>query len=112
MEIHLALLYFSAISFIVYGINSFFSRRMISEYQRWGFGNQRIILCCCQLLGGLGLLVGLSIPILLTVASFLLMCMMPVAVFVRLRIRDRFLKMVPALLYVILTLIIFCNSIT
>ena len=57
MEVNFALLLFSAVSFIVYGINSFFSKRMISEYERWGYKNQRIILGCCQLLGGLGLLI-------------------------------------------------------
>ena len=61
MDIHLITLLFSAVSFIVYGVNSFFSKRMISEYEKWGFKNQRILLACCQLLGGLGLLVGLVV---------------------------------------------------
>ena len=110
MENTLAL-YFSALSFIVYGINSLFSKRMVSEYERWGFGGQRIILSLCQFSGGLGLLVGLAIPPILTTSSFLLMCMMLVAVFVRIRVGDHFFKMIPAFVYLTLSLIIFYRSI-
>jgi len=84
---------------------------MISEYERWGYKNQRIILGSCQLLGGLGLLVGLAIPLMLSVASFLLMCMMLTAVFVRIKIKEKVVKMLPAVLYVALNFIIFYNSI-
>lgn len=84
---------------------------MMTEYERWGFKNQRIILGCCQLLGGLGLLVGLVIPLMLSVASFLLTCMMLTAVFVRIRIKESVLKMLPALLYVLVNATIFYFSI-
>lgn len=83
----------------------------MTEYERWGFKNQRIILGCCQLLGGLGLLVGLLIPLMLSVASFLLTCMMLTAVFVRIRIKESVLKMLPALLYVLVNATIFYFSI-
>ena len=110
MDIHLITLLFSAISFIVYGVNSFFSKRMILEYEKWGFKNQRVILACCQLLGGLGLLIGLVVPLMLSVASFLLMCMMLTAVFVMIKLKEGLIKTLPALLYVALNLIIFYNS--
>ena len=83
---------------------------MISEYERWGYKNQRIILGSCQLFGGLGLFVGLSIPLLLSVTSFLLVCMMLTAVFVRVKLKEKIGKMLPAILYVVLNLIIFYNS--
>ena len=111
MVITQTILFFSAISFIIYGINSFFSKRMILEYERWGFKNQRILLGCFQLLGGLGLLVGLKVPLMLSAASFLLLCMMVTAVFVRIRTKERIVRMLPALLYVVLTFIIFYNSV-
>jgi uncharacterized membrane protein YphA (DoxX/SURF4 family) len=110
MDTNLIIILFSAISFIVYGLNSFFLKRMISEYERWGYKNQRLILGSCQLLGGLGLLVGLLMPWLLTLASFLLMCMMLTAVFVRIKIKESVVKTLPALLYVVVNLIIFYNS--
>ena len=84
---------------------------MVLEYERWGFKNQRIILGCCQLLGGVGLLVGLKVPPLLTITSFLLLCMMISAVFVRIRINERIIRILPALLYLVLTFVIFYNSV-
>jgi uncharacterized membrane protein YphA (DoxX/SURF4 family) len=84
---------------------------MMLEYERWGFKNQRIILGSCQLLGGLGLLIGLAIPLMLSIASFLLMCMMLTAVFVRIKINESVVKMLPALLYVVINLIIFYQSV-
>ena len=71
MDLNLSLLLFSAVSFIFYGISSFFSKRMLSEYARWGYKNQRILLGCLQLLGGVGLLIGITNTVLLSVASFL-----------------------------------------
>ena len=76
MDLNLSILLFSAISFIFYGITSFFSKRMLSEYARWGYKNQRILLGCLQLLGGVGLLVGIINSTLLIIASFLLTFMM------------------------------------
>jgi len=48
----------------------------------------------------------------LSVASFLLTCMMLAAVVIRMRIKERAVKMLPALLYVILNSILFYNSIS
>ncbi len=53
---------FTAISFIVYGYSSFISRRMKSEYARWGYNNQRKLVGSLQLLGGVGLLIGGLFP--------------------------------------------------
>ena len=110
MDLNLSILLFSAISFIFYGITSFFSKRMLSEYARWGYKNQRILLGCLQLLGGVGLLVGIINSTLLIVASFLLTFMMITAVFVRIKIRDNIIQMSPAILYTVLNFIILYNS--
>lgn len=79
---------------------------MILEYERWGYKNQRLILGSCQLLGGLGLIVGLAVPFILLTASFLLMCMMLAAVFVRINLKENVVKMLPAIFYTLLNLII------
>ncbi|MDG1393343.1 MAG: DoxX family protein [Flavobacteriaceae bacterium] len=110
MDLNLSILLFSAISFIFYGITSFFSKRMLSEYARWGYKNQRILLGCLQLLGGVGLLVGIINSTLLIVASFLLTFMMITAVFVRIKIKDNIIQMSPAILYTVLNFIILYNS--
>ena len=110
MDLNILLVVFSALSFIFYGINSFFSKRMVSEYARWGYSNQRILLGCMQLLGGIGLLVGLTNSVLLSVASFLLTFMMITAVLVRIKIKDSLINMFPAVFYTCLNFIILYNS--
>jgi hypothetical protein len=110
MDLNLSLLLFSAVSFIFYGISSFFSKRMLSEYARWGYKNQRILLGCLQLLGGVGLLIGITNGVLLSVASFLLTFMMITAVFVRIKIKDNIIQMSPAILYTVVNFIILYNS--
>lgn len=110
MNLNLIILLFSAISFIFYGISSFFSKRMLSEYERWGYKNQRILLGCLQLLGGIGLFIGILNATLLTVASFLLSFMMITAIVVRIKIKDSIIQMFPAILYTVLNFIILYNS--
>ena len=110
MKFHLLALFFSAISFIIYGISSFYSNRMISEYERWGYKKYRIQIASLQLLAGIGLFIGTSFPILLNLISFLLLIMMIVAVFVRIRIKDTIINTLPAVFYAILNFIIFYNS--
>ena len=88
MDIYLLLVIFSGISFILYGIGSFNSRRMSSEFIRWGYGNYRYLIGGLQLLGGLGLLAGIMIDELLLISSGGLTLLMLMAVFVRFKIKD------------------------
>ena len=110
MGFNLIILLFSAVSFIFYGFSSFFSKRMLSEYERWGYKNQRILLGCLQLLGGIGLFLGIVNSLLLSVASFLLTFMMLTAVYVRIKIKDSIIQMFPAILYMVVNFIILYNS--
>jgi len=50
---------FSALSFVFYGIMSFSSDIMKSEFNRWGISKFRTIVGCAQLTGGFGLLAGI-----------------------------------------------------
>tara|TARA_B100000886_G_C20383618_1_gene475040 strand:- start:770 stop:1108 length:339 start_codon:yes stop_codon:yes gene_type:complete len=103
---------FTAISFIVYGYSSFVSRRMKSEYARWGYNNQRKIVGFLQLLGGLGLVIGIKIDILLILTSFCFIMMMIMAIFIRIKIKDNVVDILPAITYLFLNILIFYNSIT
>ena len=123
MNITLIISLFSGISFIVYGISSFRSKRMISEFQRWGYGNHRKLIGFFQLLGGAGLIFGSIFVIntfdnngslvnsnnILAGSSLILTIMMLGAVFVRIDIKDKFINILPATFYAILNLIIFYN---
>ena len=123
MNITLIISVFSGISFIVYGISSFKSKRMISEFKRWGYGNQRKLIGCFQLIGGAGLIFGSLFVIntfdsndslinsnnILAGSSLILTIMMVGAVFVRIDIKDKFVNILPATFYAILNFIIFYN---
>ncbi|MDA8626335.1 hypothetical protein N9L21_02350 [Flavobacteriaceae bacterium] len=123
MNITLIISVFSGISFIVYGISSFKSKRMISEFKRWGYGNQRKLIGCFQLIGGAGLIFGSLFVIntfdsndsliksnnILAGSSLILTIMMLGAVFVRIDIKDKFINILPATFYAILNFIIFYN---
>ena len=123
MNITLIISLFSGISFIVYGISSFKSKRMISEFQRWGYGTQRKLIGCFQLIGGAGLIFGSPFVIntfdsndslinsnnILAGSSLILTIMMVGAVFVRIDIKDKFVNILPATFYAILNFIIFYN---
>ena len=123
MNITLIISLFSGISFIVYGISSFRSKRMISEFQRWGYGNQRKLIGCFQLIGGAGLIFGSLFVIntfdsndslinsnnILAGSSLILTIMMIGAVFVRIDIKDKFINILPATFYAILNFMIFYN---
>tara|TARA_B100001142_G_scaffold292285_1_gene311049 strand:- start:515 stop:862 length:348 start_codon:yes stop_codon:yes gene_type:complete len=101
---------FSAISFVIYSLHSVFSRRMILEFSRWGIGNLRILVASFQMLGGIGLLLGMYNIWLLCLVSFFLTLMMIIAIIIRIRVRDSFLLTVPALMYAVLSFIIFYSS--
>ena len=123
MSITLIISLFSGISFIVYGISSFRSKRMISEFQRWGYGNRRKLIGCFQLIGGAGLIYGSIFVIntfdsngslvnsnnVLAGSSLILTIMMLGAVFVRIDIKDKFINILPATFYAILNFMIFYN---
>ena len=123
MNITLIISLFSGISFIVYGISSFRSKRMISEFQRWGYGNQRKLIGCFQLIGGAGLIYGSLFVIntfdsnnsivnnnnILAGSSLILTIMMIGAIFVRIDIKDKLINILPATFYAVLNFIIFYN---
>ena len=81
------LIYFSAISFIFYSINSLYSKRLISEFDRWGYGKFRFLIASFQLLAGIGFIIGLYFSFLISIVSFLLSAMMLVAIFVRIKVK-------------------------
>tara|TARA_B100001250_G_C19308461_1_gene575123 strand:+ start:31 stop:363 length:333 start_codon:yes stop_codon:yes gene_type:complete len=110
MDIKSIVTVFTALSFIVYGINSFISKRMISEFKRWGLEKRRKLIGVCQFITGLGLLIGFQINIILMISSLCLIIMMLCAVYVRIRIKDNISDILPAIAYLLLGLIIYYYS--
>jgi hypothetical protein len=110
MGYNLVILLFSAFSFIFYSISSFYSERMIFEYERWGYKKFRKIIASLQFIAAFGLLIGWYFPLLLIFASSALSLMMITAISVRIRIKDNVIKILPAILYAILNFIIFYKT--
>ena len=88
MDVYTIIIIFTSISFISYGLNSFISKKMISEYERWGLEKRRKQIGGIQLICGLGILIGLKYNSILIPSSILLILMMLVAVYVRIKIKD------------------------
>tara|TARA_B100001758_G_C18269870_1_gene535779 strand:+ start:248 stop:589 length:342 start_codon:yes stop_codon:yes gene_type:complete len=101
-----ALVLISAFSFLFYSCNSFYSKKMISEYSRWGLAKQRVLISLLQFAAGISLIIGFYSLKLITLISFLLAIMMICALFVRIKIKDSFVKCLPAIFYALLNLII------
>jgi len=102
---------FTAISFIIYGINSFFSKRMIDEYSRWGFEKFRKQISFLQILGGLGLTLGLFMNFFLIISSTGLSLMMLSAIIVRVYIKDNISRILPSITYFMLSILILINAV-
>ena len=111
MNVYSIIIVFTAISFIIYGINSFISNRMILEFRRWGLEKRRKEIGSFQLACGIGILIGLKSNYILIASSLILIIMMLVAIYVRIKIKDNVSEILPALAYLILGIIILENSI-
>lgn len=106
MDINYIIIVFTAVSFIVYGINSFVSKKMISEFQRWKLEKYRKAIGICQFSCGTGILLGLKFKLILIVSSIILIAMMLVAVLVRIKIKDNISEIIPAIAYLVLGVLI------
>ncbi len=102
---------FVAISFITYGINSFVSNKMVLEFKRWGLEKRRKEIGGFQLVCGIGILIGLWSNYTLIVSSIILIIMMLIAIYVRVKIKDNISDIIPAIAYLILGIIILQNTI-
>ena len=94
-----AIILFSGLSFLVYGTGCFTSQHLRDEFVRYGFSRERRLIGFLQICGSLGLLAGMWLPWLGKGGAGGLAVMMLVAVLVRIRIRDSFLKTTPAIFY-------------
>lgn len=98
----LALILFSAISFLGYGSACFLSTYIRREFDRYHLGSQRALVGALQLGAVIGLVAGLNQPWMGRAASGGLALMMLVAVGVRIKIKDTLPQTTPALLFLAL----------
>ncbi len=103
MNISNSILFFSAASFLFYGISCLFLPHMKNEFIRFGLENKRILTGILQILGSLGLLFGYFYsPILVIISAAGLALLMILGFGVRIKIKDPIVASSPALFYAIL----------
>jgi len=105
------LILFSGLSFLGYGIAFFISPNMRIEFKRFGLEKYGVLTAVLELCGAIGLLVGLVSDTILLISSGGLAALMFLGVAVRLRVKDSFWVLVPALFYMLLNASIFFVSI-
>jgi hypothetical protein len=86
----------SAALFLGYGSLVLFSGGMRAEFERFGLARFRRATGALEVLGGLGLVVGLRSPAVLALASGGLALLMLLGVATRIRVRDPLLEILPA----------------
>jgi uncharacterized metal-binding protein len=97
----------SSLAFIYFGIQCFYSKFIISEFERYGLPNFRKLTGFLQLMGSIGLLFGLYIsPVLLLLASSGLCILMLSGFVVRIKIKDNFMQSSPSFIFAALNLCI------
>lgn len=88
---------FSGLSFLVYGVLCVATENMKKEFERFGLRKFRVMTGLLEILGGLGLLIGLWWPPATVIASAGLTALMFLGVGVRLWIKDSLFETLPAL---------------
>jgi hypothetical protein len=101
----------SIIAFLFFGITCLCTRHMVEEFERYGLARARVLTGVLQLAGALGLLVGRVWPWLVVPAATGLSLLMLLGVLTRMRIRDPFLHMTPALVLLLLNAFIAYRSV-
>lgn len=96
------LIFFSSLSFVAYGMAYFVSPKMKHEFKRFGLERFGTLTALLELMGGVGLLLGLKYEILLIISSAGLTLLMLLGLIVRIKVKDSFLVSLPALLFMLL----------
>ncbi|SET81610.1 DoxX family protein [Hymenobacter actinosclerus] len=103
----LLLIWLSGFSFLGYGIGYFVSPKLQEEFQRFGLARFGPLTGALEILGAVGLLVGLAAPLILLVASAGLTLLMLLGFGVRLKIKDGFRASLPSFLFMLVNAWIF-----
>ena len=104
------LIFISSMSFLGYGIAYFTSPQMKNEFKRFGLEKIGTLTAILELLGAVGLLVGLKIQLILLISAGGLAMLMFLGVAVRVKVKDSLAISLPALSFVVLKICIFYIS--
>ena len=103
------ILVFISLAFFFYGINCLFSKKMISEFNRFGLSKQRVLTGILQIIGATGLILGYYVQsnIIVIIGAIGLSLLMFLGFLVRIKIKDSFIESLPALTFALINLYIF-----
>ncbi|MFN3693602.1 MAG: DoxX family protein [Ignavibacterium sp.] len=101
----------SGISFIIYGILLLNSLEMQNEFKRFGLEKFIKLTGVLELLGRIGMLVGLKYDIILLISSGGLTLLMLLGFGVRIKLRDGFWLSFPSFFFMALNLFVFFNAV-
>lgn len=104
--IYLSLILVSGIAFIIYGISLLVSKKMQEEFTRFGLEKLTKLVGILELLGGIGLLIGIKIHVLLIISSFGLSLLMFLGVMTRIRMKDNLMVSLPSIFFTMVNLCI------
>ena len=104
------LIFISSLSFLGYGIAYFKSTKMKNEFKRFGLEKAGNLTAILELMGAVGLMVGLISHNILLVSSLGLAILMLLGVGLRIRAKDSFEAILPALFFLLLNSFIFFMS--
>lgn len=96
------LILISSLSFLGYGIAYFKSTSMKSEFIRFGLEKAGALVAVLEILGAIGLMVGLKLYPVLLISAGGLATLMLLGVAVRIKCKDSFWISMPAFLFMIL----------
>jgi hypothetical protein len=100
----------SGISFIFYGSLILLSDHMKREFRRYNMTKFRTLTGVLELLGGTGLLIGLSYNPLMILSSAGLGTLMLLGTIVRVKVKDRPVEIVPAFVLMVINFYILVQS--
>ena len=92
----------SGIAFITYGFLCTFSGHMVEEFERYGLSKFRVFTGILEVLGGLGILLGLLYRPLLIFSAGGLTLLMLLGVITRIRVSDPVIETIPAFILLLL----------
>lgn len=110
MNLFIILILISSLSFIGYGIAYFKSPLMKSEFKRFGLEKVGTLTAVLEIVGAIGLLIGLKMQLILLISAGGLAILMFLGVAVRIKVKDSLWKTLPALFFMILNSCIFFIS--
>lgn len=96
----------SGVSFLYYGLHCIFSSKMKDEFERYGLLHLRVFVGLLEVLGGLGVFLGIAWTPIMAPAAFGLSLLMALGLGVRVRVGDGPTQMFPAAFLLLLNLLL------